>query len=106
MSTRCSTARGPARSPSLVTWPDQEQRDATRLGHAGQPFDAGAHLGQAAGGLAHLGVRDGLQRVHDHESRVVVLDRGLDRLDVGSFEGQEVAGHQPDARRPSAHLRQ
>ena len=31
----CSTARGPARSPSLVTWPTEEERDAGRLGQCG-----------------------------------------------------------------------
>ena len=79
----------------------QEERDAARLGHAGQALDAGAHLGQAAGGLAQLGVRDGLQRVDHHQGGAVPLDGRLDRLDVGPLNGQEVPGHQPDARGPA-----
>ncbi len=85
---------------------DQEQRGPGRLGHAGQALDAGAHLGQAAGGLAQLGVRDGLQRV-DHDQRgAMPLHGGLDGLDVGSLDGQEVPGHQADARGPPPNLRQ
>ena len=106
VSTRCSTARGPARSPSLVTWPTRRSGHAGRLGHAGQALDAGAHLGQAAGGLAQLGIRDGLQRVDHHQGGTVPLDGRLDRLDVGALNGQQVPGHQADARRPAPHLGQ
>ena len=86
--------------------PDQEERGARRLGHARQALDARAHLGQAAGGLAQLGIRDGLQRVDDHEGGTVTLDGGLDRLDVGPLNGQEVPRHVPDARRPAPYLGQ
>ena len=53
----------------------QEQRGAARLRHSGQSFDAGPHLGQAAGRLAQVGVRDGLERVHHHERRAVARRR-------------------------------
>ena len=97
---------GPGQVAVLGHVADQEERHTGRLGHAGQALDAGAHLGQAAGGLAQLGVRDGLQRVDHHQCGAVPLDGRLDRLDVGPLNGQEVPGHQADARRPAPHLGQ
>ena len=98
MSTRCSTARGPARSPSLVTCPTRRRATPLDLGQAGQALDAGAHLRQAAGRLGQRGVGDGLERVDDDEGGRCALDRRLDRLDVGALEREEVAGHRADAR--------
>ena len=106
VSTRCSTARGTGQVAVLGHVADQEERGAGRLGHAGQTLDAGTHLGQAAGGLAQLGVRDRLQRVDHHQGGSVTLDGGLDRLDVGALNGQEVPRHQPDARGPATDLGQ
>ena len=106
VSTRCSTARGPARSPSLVTWPTRS---------SGTPLDFAMRVRRSTqartwarlpAGLGQLGVGDGLERVDDHERRVVPLDGRLDLLDVGPLEREEVAGHQADARRPPTHLRE
>ena len=90
---------GPGQVAVLGHVPDQEERDAARLGHAGQPFDAGAHLGQAPRRLAQIRVGDRLERVDDDESGVVPPDRRLDRLDVGALEREQVTWHQTHAER-------
>ena len=106
MSTRCSTARGPARSPSLVTWPTRRSGAPVDLAMRVRRSTQHAHLGQAAGGLAQFGVGDRLERVDHHQGRAVTLDGGLDRLDVGPLERQEMPRHEADARGPSPHLGQ
>ena len=88
---------GPGQVAVLGHVAHQEQRGAARLGHAGQTLDAGAHLSQAARRLAQLGFGDGLERVDHHERRVMARHGGLDRLDVGSLERQEVPRHQAHA---------
>ncbi len=96
MSTRCSTALGPARSPSLVTWPTRR---------SGAPLDLAMRVRRSThvrtwarlpAGWPKLGVGDGLERVDHHEGRVMARHGGLDRLDVGSLERQEVRRHQAD----------
>ena len=62
----CSSTRGPAMAPSLVTWPTRITVIAALLGEARQLRRAFAHLGHAARRrFQRLGV-DGLDRVDDH----------------------------------------
>ena len=48
VSTMCSSTRGPASAPSLVTWPIEHEAHALLLGHARQLGGALAHLGHRA----------------------------------------------------------
>src|SRR5205823_5947840 len=62
--------------------PDQEDGNADLLG---QPHESGSrlpNLGDAAGAALEAGVRDGLDRVDDRQTRTLRLDRLADRVEV------------------------
>ena len=67
----CSSTRGPASVPSLVTWPTRMTVVPRGLGHAGQLCGAVAHLGHRARRGAELVGVDGLDRV-DHAPRQAI----------------------------------
>ena len=67
VSTRCSSTRGPARPPSLVTWPTRTWPWRPLLGRPHQAVGAVAHLGDRAGGRRQRRVEHGLDRVDDHD---------------------------------------
>ena len=105
-STRCSSTRGPATAPSLVTWP-------TRITAQSEPL---RHLHHRAGRLAHLPDRarrpghalgvQGLDRVDHAGLRALGLERREHRLERGLGERRdgeralaEPLGAQPHLRR-------
>ena len=67
VSTTCSSTRGPARAPSLVTWPTRTVARLGVLGRPHQPVGALPHLGHRAGRRGQLGVEDGLDGVDDED---------------------------------------
>ena len=88
----CSSTRGPAIAPSLVTWPDQEEREALGLGQPQQVRRTIAHLGDAARArLDRLGV-DALHRVDDDHARLKLLDVARDGFEVRLGQHLDVAG--------------
>ena len=98
VSTRCSRARGPAREPSLVTWPTSRgHRRAGPGGQAGQAVGAGPHLGEGPRGPptpwgSGTPYRDG---VHHHQvGRQGVAHRLLHAGHVGVGRGDVEVGRQ------------
>src|ERR1700688_1786880 len=81
-STMCSTTRGPAIWPSLVTWPTRITAAPARL--AKRIKGRAAHLGHGAGrGVDRIGPH-GLDRVDDDETRGIAIgESGDDVLDRG-----------------------
>ena len=78
----CSSTRGPAIAPSLVTCPTKIDDDAALLGEPRQLRRAFAHLRHAAGRrLQRLRV-DGLDRVDDDDLGLRRVDRRDDRLEL------------------------
>ena len=75
-------------------------QDGGHVGGLGQPcqaFDAGADLGQAAGGLGELGVGDGLDGVDHSHCRPMAVDGRLDRSHVVALDGQEAVRNRSQA---------
>ena len=104
MSTRCSTARGPARSPSLVTCPTRR---------SGTPLDFARRVRRSTQARTWARLPAGCARSGSEtdwsESTTTRAGRWrptahLDRLDVGPLECEEVPGHRAHPRRPPAHL--
>ena len=60
----CSSTRGPAMAPSLVTWPHQEQHAPGQLGKAHQPAADSRTWDTDRGGRGHVGQVHGLDGVH------------------------------------------
>ena len=100
VSTRCSRARGPARSPSLVTWPTSTTCRPARSWPAGPAGRRTPGPGSATRAGRPLRVGHGLDRVDDDQ--VGAGRHG--RLDAatGSAGGRAPAGgrHRPEPRRP------
>ena len=84
----CSSTRGPAMAPVLVTWPIEEHRDALGLRQAHQARRALAHLADRAGGRVEIVHVDGLDRIDDHQARLMLLNVLDDHVQVGF--GQDV----------------
>ena len=104
-STRCSSVRGPATDPSLVTWPMSTTGRSRAL--AAWITAAGhlAHLGHAAGGALDLRGRDGLDRVEHQQVGVDVLDVPEHGAQVGLRGEQQLRVERVDPAGPQAHLR-
>ena len=66
VSTRCSSTRGPARPPSLVTWPTRIVASDALLGRPHEVVGAVAHLGDRAGCRRQRRVEHGLDGVDGH----------------------------------------
>ena len=79
----CSTTRGPAIWPSLVTWPTRTIGGAAALGEGGELVGGGADLGDRAGGAVDVVGPHGLDRVDDGERRALGLEGGEDVAEVG-----------------------
>ena len=101
-STMCSSTRGPAMAPSLVTWPTSTSANCRRLGELDQLEAGGAHLRDRAGRAVDRVQPHGLDRV-DHHQRGVAgrLQAGGDVAQVdrgGEFQRRvlhaEAAGAQ------------
>ena len=74
VSTRCSSWRGPARDPSLVTWPMSTTAQSVLRATIDQAQGRLADLGHRAGAAARRsGTDDGLHRVHDDQVRAASL---------------------------------
>ena len=73
-STRCSSVRGPATEPSLVTCPTRIVAIARSLATAVSARGDLAYLGDAAGHAVDLAGRDGLHRVDDQQVRADAFD--------------------------------
>ena len=71
----CSSTRGPAIWPSLVTWPISRSGAAALLGEADQRLGRGAQLGHGAGRLLEPVDPHGLDRIDDHQVRRVRAGR-------------------------------
>ena len=105
-STRCSSERGPAMAPSLVTWPTRMIATPVVLAAMRQRGGDRPDLGDAAGDAVGLGGRHGLHRVDDDERRLHLFDvaeRGL-QVGLGGEEDLVVGaagalGAQPDLAR-------
>ena len=104
-STRCSSVRGPATEPSLVTWPMSTTGMSrafaawiTARGHL-------AHLGHPARGALDLRGRDRLDGVEHQQVGVDLLDVPEDRAEVGLRGEQQLGVERVDPARPQAHLR-
>ena len=80
----CSTTRGPAIWPSLVTWPTRMMAAPDRLGKADQRLRRAAHLRHRAGrGFDQVGPH-GLDGIDDDQPRRLAFrQRGDDVLDRG-----------------------
>ena len=101
-STRCSSTRGPASAPSLVTWPTRITAVPPLLGHPHQPAGHLAHLAHRAG---RAGERGGVQHLHrvDHAHvGPLGLDRGHHRVEVGLGHDRHLAARRRPAARPAA----
>ncbi len=88
VSTTCSSTRGPARPPSLVTWPTSTIDDVALLGLVDEPLGAPADLADAAGQRTERRVGHGLDRV-DHDQL------GADSFDRFEDVRQRRLGVQP-----------
>ena len=106
MSTRCSMARGPARSPSLVTWPTRTTGTPVDLASRVNRSTHALDLGQASRRPRQFVVGNGLDGVDDDQRRPMAHDGGLDGHHVGPGQGQQVLGHRTDAAGPPADLGQ
>ena len=102
VSTRCSSTRGPARPPSLVTWPTSTTLTSRALGLGHQAVGAPPDLAHRARRRRQLGVVDGLDGVDDHHV-------GRQGVDVGDDVGQRpsrppatATATRPPAARPAA----
>ena len=104
VSTRCSTARGPARSPSLVTCPTRS---------SGTPLDFAMRVRRStqARTWARLPAGWASSGSETDWSESTTSSAGWWRStaasissDVGPLQREQVTGHQADARRPPAHL--
>ena len=69
VSTMCSSTRGPASAPSLVTWPTRTMRGAALLGEARELRRAFAHLRDRAGRRGERVGVDGLDRIDHRDLR-------------------------------------
>ena len=107
VSTTCSSTRGPASAPSLVTWPDEHRRDAALLGVLHEPVRAVAHLARPTRARrAASGSSDGLDRVdrehvgRDRRRRA----RGRAGSDVSAHD-EQVRGERAEPLGAQPHLR-
>ena len=103
VSTTCSSTRGPASPPSLVTWPTSDDGQVALLGHPHQAVGALPDLGDRARGGGQVGVEDGLDGVDDHHRRGHLVEGGEDGRQLGlgqqpqpGMEGAQPLGPQPD----------
>ena len=69
-STMCSSTRGPAMAPSLVTWPTSTSANCRGLGQPDQLEAGGAHLRHGAGGAVDRVQPHGLDRIDHHQRGV------------------------------------
>ncbi len=96
MSTRCSTGPGTGQVAVLGHVAHQDDRDAGGFGQPGQAVHAGPDLSQASGGARQFVVGNGLDRIDDHQGRLMVDDGLLDGHDIVAGQGQKVLRHGPD----------
>ena len=106
MSTRCSTARGPAGSPSLVTWPTTRSGTPVDLARRVRRSTHARTCATLPAGWASVGVGDRLERVDDDQRGALAVRGRLDRLEVGPLERQQVRRHPSEPSGPAAHLGQ
>ena len=88
----CSSTRGPAMAPSLVTWPTRKTARAALLRQAQEAAGRLAHLGHAARRRRELVAVEGLHGVDDDHRRPRRLDGREDRLELGLGEDADAAG--------------
>ena len=105
VSTACSSTRGPASSPSLVTWPTSTvavwRRFVASMSCWAQPL----HLRHRARRGAELGVVHRLHRVDDDEVGVERFDQRDDALDVALGREPQPVDQRVDASGAPLHLR-
>ena len=104
-STRCSSTRGPAIEPSLVTCPTRRTAMPRALAAAMRRTGDLAHLGDVACLALDVGARDGLHGVDDEQPRRARLDVAEHGREVGLGGEVERVGHRRDAFGAGAHLR-
>ena len=104
VSTRCSSVRGPARLPSLVTWPTSTTAVPRPLASRASRSTHGPHLGQGPRWTAGLAIDHGLDRVHHHQLGGERHHRLLGLADVGRGQHQQSRRQRSEPRRPVPHL--
>ena len=82
VSTICSSRRGPAMAPSLVTWPTRNVGIPVSLGHEHQAHRALPYLADAARCRSDLWTENSLNGVDYQNVRFMALHHCQDRVDV------------------------
>ena len=90
VSTRCSSTRGPAMAPSLVTWPTMMTLTSVGLREAHQLRGAFAQLGDRAGGRAHRRQLHGLNGIDDQQPDAFLAGARHRRLEIGVRDHAQV----------------
>ena len=101
----CSSTRGPASVPSLVTWPTRTIGDAARLGGARELRRALAHLRHRARRRGELVGVHGLDRVDHRHRRLLGGDGWPGSSRAGSRPARAPASRQPEPARAQRDLR-
>ncbi len=100
----CSTTRGPAIWPSLVTWPTRTMAVPRRLAKAVSSWQAARTWETEPGRAVDVVGPEGLDRVDHRERRAFGLERGQDVAEVG-FGGELQRGaREAEAARAHADL--
>ena len=90
MSTRCSTARGPARSPSLVTCPTRRNGTPLDLAIRVRRSTQARTWARLPAGWASSGSEIDWSESTTTRAGRCRADRLLDRVDVGALQGEQV----------------
>ena len=103
----CSTTRGPAIWPSLVTWPTRMTAAPVLLGEADQRLGADAHLRDGAGRRFDAVGPHGLDRIDDDEDAAAGRPASVARMSSTVVSAASSTGGvgEPEPLGAQAHLR-
>ena len=103
-STMCSSTRGPANSPSLVTCPTRIRAMFAGLGHAQEATGGVTDLDHRPGSRPQFGRPQGLHGVDHAHGGTEMLQAGHHRLRLGLAEKTQAAGAAVQAVAAQLHL--
>ncbi len=101
-STRCSSTRGPATAPSLVTWPTSTIVIAVLLGDSQEAPRRLAHLGHRARRRGEVGRPQRLDGVDDRDGGALGREGRRDDVEIGLGHDRDAGRRRRCARRAGA----